>query len=1061
MLSRMRRWGLAGLLLLAACSDSPGGEGGEDAAVGIDRAIDRDVGVDDRGVDPGDGSVDPSAPLFAGIVAAYASSPNELVLTWMDAKDDVTPPSELTYDVYLDGVVNMSVVGQTSAVLDGLIADTEYEVLAVARDADGNESDRRPGLKIRTLARPMTLKKQVKNLTALGFTVLPTSLDNFELTGGDFSQLEIGDIVIAENEYGRSLRKIQMIEPIGGTMVATKTSLEEVVQSGQLRITGELPDPTPYSAGTANGAYYRDPKNNLTVQQTRKESVFLGPPLRAHESENGVSLEENVELDYGFTWEVGYESNVEWFDEDLGLPESMSVIFSGALGVEGNIAYELTAEAKYEVEKELISRKMLLTYVVGGLPVVQEVTLTLMASLELEASGEFKAGMEFSAQKTVRVGLVWYNGQGFMPIKDSGFEQETEFTLEGEATAKAKLKIYPVLSTRLYGVATGKVLVDPTLDFEAHARFLPLPVEIDKANVDFSVGLQLAADLSIFGCELTKWESDRYELFALPIHSQPELKLLPPRSATTCHPAKLSLRLANGQNNIVRPETIYWEVSEGTATISPDPTGLRADLETTGTGTVGVRVRAYGNGPLGLLGQRYAETSVYFTEPAEPCDMVPVPADTPIACTAIRSGYTGAPYFAKTRAHVDEEVVEAFFPIAVDDIHPRFIDFVLFKDTGNPLYYEQMQQQAFASPVEPGFSGERSTGIVPRIGPGRYTLASSMQQTEFANGCNFTPGLYTDCQAIGVSPQSSNYYEISARFGPDREDNDVCKGHGGLPIPWLDVVGPGPDKDDDDDAAHAIDFAHGERRSGKLQPKDKDFVRYNPNPLNPPFIYDAEHSELGCDVVVTAEGTPPVTITVYEGEENAGNEGQSVVEGQSRVRFTPNPAKVYFSRFTYRDETAQGDYVAEIESDCTQATPFPLLADVPTSNAMPSASYGDLLRFTLPINALTKQVVVTLREAVTGSSWTAGGNYADVPAGATEAIVDVMVWNGGFPDGLYYAEITTSDAENNSVTLLSTYGRDPAVSTTNYALKKENFIATTVEVSASTYPLILIELGPP
>jgi hypothetical protein len=110
---------------------------------------------------------------------------------------------------------------------------------------------------------------------------------------------------------------------------------------------------------------------------------------------------------------------------------------------------------------------------------------------------------------------------------------------------------------------------------------------------------------------------------------------------------------------------------------------------------------------------------------------------------------------------------------------------------------------------------------------------------------------------------------------------------------------------------------------------------------------------------------------------------------------------------------------------------------------------------------LVKQVQVTLKEAIDGSSWTAGANFFDVPAGATEVELDVLVRNGGFPHGLYYAEITTSDAENNSVTLLSTYGRDSAVSTTNYALKKENFIATTTEISDSTYPMILVELGPP
>jgi hypothetical protein len=1067
----MRRWAFA-ILLLSACGDPASNEQEDASSSSADRVDPGDASIDDGEAHPdATSSDDTTAPRFAGIAALYSASTTELRATWMEARDDLTAPANLSYDLYLaidaataeaNADANMpptaSVTGMTAHTLTGLTAATEYALVVRARDAAGNRSTRLPARTSRTPARDFVAKSTVKDLSALGLTITPTSLDNFDVTG-DLSQLAVGDLVIAENEYGRSLRKI--VSLTASSMVAVKADLQEVVQSGEMRISGVLPDPTGFGPGTAQGAYYRDPQNNLSIQQTKQNRVFLGPPFRAHESENGVSLEEDVEMDYAFTWEVGYESNVEWFDEGLGIPESMSVIFDGALGVEGSISYALTAEAKYEVEKELVSRTMRFVYTVGAVPVVQEVKLQLMAKMELEAEGEFKAGLEFSAAKTIRVGLVWYNGQGFMPIKDSGFEQETEFTLEGEVSAKAKIKIYPVLSTRLYGVATGKVLVDPTVDVDLHARFLPLPVEIDKTNIDFSVGLQAAADLSIFGKELTKWESDRYELFKLPILSQPEIKLLPPKSANTCHPAKLSLRLANGQNNTVLPQNIYWEVTEGTATISPDPTGLRADLESSTTGTVSVRVRAYGDGPLGLLGQRYAEVSVHFVEPAEDCSMVPPAAAEPIACLPIRSGYTGAPHFAKTRVHSDEALVEAFFPIRVDDVSPRYIDFVVFKDIGNPNYYQQMQQQAFATRVEPGFDGEWLSGLSPSgFGPGRYTLATSMQQSEFDNGCTFTPGFYADCQALGVAPVSTNYYEITAAFGPDREDNDVCKGYGGIPIPWVEVVGPGPDQDNDDDAIHAIDFAHGQRASGKLQPGDKDFIRYQGDPVDN-NVYDTDRPEEGCDVEVSAEGTPPVLITIYEGEENAGNEGPSVVEGQTRVRFTPNPSKVYFSRLKYRDETAQGEYVAEIKSDCTQETPFPLLADVPTSNAMMSASYGDVLRFTLPVNALVKQVQVTLREAIPGSTWGAGVNYLDVPAGSTEVELDVMVWNGGFPDGLYYAEITTSDAENNSVTLLSTYGRDASVSTTNYALKKENFIAGTVEIADSTYPMILVDVGPP
>src|SRR4051812_6924193 len=120
--------------------------------------------------------------------------------------------------------------------------------------------------------------------------------------------LAVGDVIIAPNDFGRSLVRIVSIMPIanGVALVTEKAGLDDVVESGQLSVAGVLPDPSAFESAGVNGtgsyARYRDPKGLLTLEQHRMDRAYLGP-VRRGASENGVSLEQDVALDYAFTWE--------------------------------------------------------------------------------------------------------------------------------------------------------------------------------------------------------------------------------------------------------------------------------------------------------------------------------------------------------------------------------------------------------------------------------------------------------------------------------------------------------------------------------------------------------------------------------------------------------------------------------------------------------------------------------------------------------------------------------------------------------------------------------------
>ena len=93
---------------------------------------------------------DETAPLFNGLISATASSPTQVVLTWGQASDDMTPPDAMDYLVFhatTPGGQDFEtpdrvVTGQLSTVINGLAPDTTHYFVVRARDrADNQDSN--------------------------------------------------------------------------------------------------------------------------------------------------------------------------------------------------------------------------------------------------------------------------------------------------------------------------------------------------------------------------------------------------------------------------------------------------------------------------------------------------------------------------------------------------------------------------------------------------------------------------------------------------------------------------------------------------------------------------------------------------------------------------------------------------------------------------------------------------------------------------------------------------------------------------------------------------------
>ncbi len=92
---------------------------------------------------------DTTPPVFAGLASATSTSPTTITLGWTAATDDVTPQSQLVYDIFqasasggesYAGPTYTTSAGQTSYTVTGLLPQQTRYFVVRARDQAGNEA---------------------------------------------------------------------------------------------------------------------------------------------------------------------------------------------------------------------------------------------------------------------------------------------------------------------------------------------------------------------------------------------------------------------------------------------------------------------------------------------------------------------------------------------------------------------------------------------------------------------------------------------------------------------------------------------------------------------------------------------------------------------------------------------------------------------------------------------------------------------------------------------------------------------------------------------------------
>ncbi len=558
-------------------------------------------------------------PQFAGLILAAATDDDELTLRWLEATEDVTPPGEMTYLVYVDQQPSFTPTadnliatlgGSLQLVAKGFDPGTTYYALAVARDGAGQTSPGRRYLQVSTPQFPTITSADVplEWTEELGLG-LPLVVEPQRLVFQNGEGVEVptvGGVLVGAfsadgDGFARSVTSVattnEQVE-----VFTSETSLDEVVDQYDFAAAAALVEPTEEDEGGLLGR-----ASAVRAQSFPRGSIRQSDFTPRNES--GRYLVRHRDLDLGeisVEVDLAFEPSVlidaEW---SLGGLEQARLVAAGEMDFSATVRYEFEGAGSYDPEPvHLFTRSWTSVYVVAGVPIYQRVTMTVFLEMDATATTEITAETTASIGAGIEAGLVFDEGSGWQPISDLSTSRSLEADLEIHGSVDASVRVVPQLEVSFYEALSGRISVEPWLEGSilVEESTLPLcfPVQLQAFDVEGGLDCNVSADLSLFNTVFFGWEAQvcdpSWPLFSLPAFAEPTLV------AMGTGPVDVSAGVQDGVNNPLDEDSIVWSVSPSGATLEPGSDPLEATLSCIATSNYQVSFAA--NGILGPLARR-------------------------------------------------------------------------------------------------------------------------------------------------------------------------------------------------------------------------------------------------------------------------------------------------------------------------------------------------------------------------------------------------------------------------------------------------------------------------
>ena len=591
-------------------------------------------------------------PEFAGLTLAAATGREQITLGWLPAVDDSTAPETMLYRVYLGncggpGTLVTTVQGGTGVVLEGLEPATTYCVEVVAEDEDGQTSDLCSGNGDRapTNGRGLSITTHTYNQVAGAIPLedaedlylgpaeaTPTTL-TFQrganavepivgavlvgpLAGGGGYLRQVDSVtttveqIIVETSAAQIETVMQQFElstisraaTIDNGQMAAQTALQKAWEA-----TMGVPQPRPLvEATTERFSGHVGPLEVMPLEDPRAYRIVARGEKRSDwDHEIGDDLTLNLTLDF----EPELKTSATW---SLAGVREAEVIGIGTLTLDALAEYHFNASASYSPDPfTLFTTSWVSVYIVGTVPVYQEITFTLEAEVSASAGAEGTATANATATASIEVGARYSAGAGWTPVSDSGVDSNLTANLSVVGGVQAEVKLIPRVSVEFYEAFAAWITVEPSVSTALQAEgtlMTPcLPVQLTQFDADIEVEANVGVDFTLIGSytlfESTVWDPDPWMLFSLP-----EVDL---GSAGT-DPVNLTAVITDGVHNGFDLASVEWWTGESGVELTQDPSDpTMATLTCDQTGTYDVVFS--GHGALGAVSRRCIQESVYCT----------------------------------------------------------------------------------------------------------------------------------------------------------------------------------------------------------------------------------------------------------------------------------------------------------------------------------------------------------------------------------------------------------------------------------------------------------------
>ncbi|MEO5331401.1 MAG: SUMF1/EgtB/PvdO family nonheme iron enzyme [Magnetococcus sp. YQC-5] len=419
-----------------------------------------------------------------------------------------------------------------------------------------------------------------------------------------------------------------------GTFQIVKTSAKGKYITASLTWTPgqESVSDSPYVATLVATAMSGSKKNQVSMDV----NVFVEKEGQKTKDSSG-SISSEINLKFEPSLNVVVNKNL------VGISDA-AIYLQGNLDFKSLLKYEFTQAKKLESDPvKIFSRSFKSFYMVGVVPVVQEVTFSLAAQFTGEAKAVVSTTALAEAHSEIKLGLRYGPG-GWEPIKGQGFSRK--ITIEGKAEGEvtAEVRLIPEVQVAFYREAVVGISIEPYLKGELGAEALVGydvlqgemfggGYQMTKANVTMGIDVQTYAELKILTTSVARFpDKDKYPLpldLTWPLFSLPTLTMTDNYVGGKSH--LLEVKVKDGIRNEFQLETARWLVQPPSGLIvktSKDPTrtGSITDpavLETDqtkktaqdgftfnaeffpGTDQVEYTVIFIGNGVMGGLGRQY------------------------------------------------------------------------------------------------------------------------------------------------------------------------------------------------------------------------------------------------------------------------------------------------------------------------------------------------------------------------------------------------------------------------------------------------------------------------